>query len=188
MDLVCDEWTYPPERHAQAYNYANQNGLCTSGHFGEFGQNNYQNMHTGIHRLKSRRLEHAIQIAQYSDLVSWVSNNGKGVVMCPPSNLYCKFIKSVKDLRIKDLLEQQVLVSIGSDDPAMFGFTLSDGIDQLLNEGELSWEDIALLQLNAIDTSFIYGEERRQIRDRLVVELMRQLPAKTMSLVRGLTE
>ncbi len=171
-DIVCDEFNFPPERHYLAYDYFNQNEVDTTGHFGEFGKNNYRNMYIGLCRFKAKRGEHVREIAQYDDLVAHVVHHKQGLVMCPPSNLYCGFIESIKDLKIKDLLERQALVSVGSDDPGMFGFTLSDAIDLLVEEGGLTWGDIAQLQFNAIDTSFIYGQERQQIRNHLENELL----------------
>lgn len=164
LDLACDEATYPPERHLEAYKTTFNSPLKRTVHAGEFGNQPHKNMLTAMNDLKADRLGHAIPLSKYEDLVQQVSGRKTGIEMCPESNIFAGFIKSRKELKLDELLSRNVLVSVCSDDPAMFGYTLSDTLYRLAEECGLGMEELKKLQMNAIESAFgLTADERAKL-------------------------
>ncbi len=161
LDLACDEASYPPERHLEAYKTTFNSPLKRTVHAGEFGNQPRKNMLTAMNDLKADRLGHAIPLSKYEDLTKAVSDGKIGVEMCPESNVFTGFIKSRNELGIKRLLSKGVVVSVNTDDPAMFGYTLSDTLYRLADECGLGMEELKKLQLNAIESAFGLGADER---------------------------
>lgn len=161
LDLACDEGSYPPDRHLEAYKTTFNSPLKRTVHAGEFGDQPSKNMSTAISNLKADRLGHAIPLSKYEDLTTAVSDGKIGIEMCPESNIFTGFIKSRNELGIKRLLSKGVLVSVNTDDPAMFGYTLSDTLYRLAEECGLGLDELKKLQLNAIESAFGLGADER---------------------------
>ncbi len=164
LDLACDEANNPPEKHKKAYELTFNTDIKRTVHAGELGNNQYQNMVTAINTLHADRISHAIHISEYKDLINIVREKNIGIEMSPKSNIYCKFIKSTKDLNITKLIKENVLVSINSDDPAMFEYTLCDTLYEVADDYNLEIGSLKQLQLNAIQMAFTNNKIKEKLR------------------------
>ena len=167
LDLACDEASYPPERHLTAYQETFDTPLKRTVHAGEFGAQQEKNIRTALQDLRAHRLGHAIPLALHADLVAYVKEHNLGIESCPMSNKFCGFIKEYKELQIPLLLKEGVLVSINSDDPAMFGYTLTDVLYAFAKEEKLNLDDMVKLQWNALETAFLSEEEKRKVMRKM---------------------
>ncbi len=163
IDLACDEAAYPPAKHAQAYYKTFDTPLKRTVHAGEFGNNLYQNMHASIHLLRANRLGHARTISQHEDIIKAVLKKEIGIEMCPESNMFMNLIRSRKELNIGNLLSNGVLVSVNSDDPAMFGYTLTDSLYNIAVDYGFTMEELRLLQENALKSSFLTENDKVEV-------------------------
>ncbi|MCL5105803.1 MAG: adenosine deaminase [Candidatus Marsarchaeota archaeon] len=164
LGLATDEADFPPERHKQAFQLTFDTELRRSVHAGEFGNQLHKNILTSINDLKADRLGHARIVSQHEDLLQKIKENNVGIESCPESNIFTNLIKSRHEIGIKKLLEEDVRISINSDDPAMFGYTLTDTIYRLCKEE--AWLDakgIRKLQINAALSSFLKQEEKKAL-------------------------
>ena len=159
IDLACDESSYPPERHKDAYHLTCGTPLYRTVHAGEFGPQREKNIRTAIEELQANRLGHAIRLIRHADLIELVKERHIGIEMCPRSNRYCGFIHAYRELGIPQLLAQNVLVTVNSDDPAMFGYDLNDVIAAL----KFDWQTVKRLQLNAIATAFLDRQTKAEL-------------------------
>ena len=66
-----------------------------------------------------------------------MKKNKIGVESCPKSNKFMGFIAEYAELGIPSFLKEGILVSVNSDDPAMFGYTLTDTLYELALEENL---------------------------------------------------
>ncbi len=163
LDLACDEASFPPERHVDAYRKTFNTKLKRTVHSGEFGDQPYENIKKSIDDLDANRLGHATPLSKYDDLIEVVVDRKIGIEMCLESNMFCGFIKSRKELGIQQLLSKNVLLSINSDDPAMFGYTLTDTLHRLEEECSLGMKKLKTLETNAIETAFLSKNERADL-------------------------
>ena len=85
---------------------------------------NLANIYEAIFTLKANGLGHALPLYQryYGeyDLLEAMRENHIRLESNPISNLVVTGLKDPKDLHLKELLEQGILVTINSDDPAMW--------------------------------------------------------------------
>lgn len=164
LGLATDEANFPPERHKQAFQLTFNTELKRSVHAGEFGNQLHKNIITSINDLKADRLGHARIVSQHEDLLKKIKENNIGIESCPESNIFTGLIKSRQEIGIKKLLDENVLVSINSDDPAMFGYTLTDTIYKLCKEETwLDIEGIRRLQINAAMSSFLKQDKKKAL-------------------------
>ncbi|MBI4451600.1 adenosine deaminase [Candidatus Woesearchaeota archaeon] len=162
IDLACYETAHPPEKHLPAYKLTFGTPLKRTVHAGEFGPQREKNIVTSIAELKADRLGHAIPLSLHPELVELVDIVGSGVEMCPESNKYVGLIRQYSDLGIPALLDAGIKVSLNSDDPAMFGYRLSDVFCAAVNEG-FTKDNLRKLQLNAVETAFISDAEKSRL-------------------------
>lgn len=168
LDLACDEAGNPPEKHKKAYELTFDTGIKRTVHAGELGNHQYQNMLTAIKTLRADRLGHAIHISEHKDLIEMVKKGKIGIEMSPKSNIYCKFIKSTKDLNITKLIDENVIVSINSDDPAMFEYTLCDTLYEVVKDYDLKIDLLRQLQLNAVQMAFTDDKMKERLREIII--------------------
>jgi len=167
LDLACDEATYPPERHLAAYQESFDTSLKRTVHAGEFGAQREKNMWTALRDLRADRLGHAIPLAKHLELIAYVTENKIGIESCPKSNKFMGFIAEYAELGIPSFLKEGILVSVNSDDPAMFGYTLTDTLYELALEENLIIDDVVKLQENALETAFLSEKEKEKIKSLL---------------------
>ncbi|MBI2666056.1 adenosine deaminase [Candidatus Woesearchaeota archaeon] len=170
IDLACDEATYPPERHLRAFQETFDTPLGRTVHAGEFGTQRERNMWKALKRLRADRLGHAIPLAENKELLAYVKENKIGIESCPKSNKYIGLISKYTQLGIPQLLAEGILVSVNSDDPAMFGYTLTDTLCELAGEEKLTLADVMKLQQNALEMAFLDEEERKKIEKKMMGE------------------
>lgn len=159
LDLACDEASFPPERHKKAFELTFDTPLGRTVHAGEFGPQLYENMITSIQELKANRLGHARTISRYPGLIDLTIQKNVGLEMCPTSNVFCGHIHDISELEIPKLLRQGALVTVNTDDPAMFGYSLSDTFEELSHKMDLSPATFLKLQENALDVAFLKRSE-----------------------------
>lgn len=127
LDLACYEPPFPPEKHAEAFALTFDSGLYRTVHAGEMMQDdekNLRNIYIALNTLRAHGLGHAIPLCKRyygeTDILDKVRENGVRIESNPISNQFLGFIKHPRDLQLDSLLEQDVLITINSDDPAMW--------------------------------------------------------------------
>ncbi len=123
LDLGGPEAGNPPERFRRAFKLASDAGLKATVHAGEGAgsiEQNLKNIRTAINLLGANRVGHAIHLVQSDSLVQRVKAKSIAVEMNPISNLVLRKIDSLNELGLDVLLRKEVMVSVNSDDPALW--------------------------------------------------------------------
>lgn len=170
VDLACDEANFPPEIHLPAYELTFDTDLGRTVHAGECTSQPESNMDRAVDLLQAHRISHAIDLHKHLDLQEKIRAGEVALEMCPASNHYCGFIETYRDLHLDRLVEAGLLVSIHSDDPAMFGFTLSESLATLLDEYSWGEQELRRLQLNALEGAFLEDREKGRLRGHWEIE------------------
>lgn len=164
IDLACNEDGYPPELHLAAYQDTFNSRLGRTAHAGEFGSEPARNIRACLRTLRCSRIAHARELTQHDDLLRYCAHNKIHIEICPISNLTCGVVNKLEDLCLDKLQETGVSFSINSDDPALFGASLSFNL--FITADVFSWsaKEIVELNKNALQNAFI----RQEDKDRLV--------------------
>jgi adenosine deaminase len=123
LDLGGPEAGNPPERFRRAFEKASAAGLKKTVHAGEGAgsiRQNLRNIRTAINLLGADRVGHAIHLVQSESLVRLVRAKSVAIEMNPTSNLVLQKIAKLTELGLDTLLNKQVMVSVNSDDPALW--------------------------------------------------------------------
>ncbi len=122
LGIGGDEARADPSAYARAFAIAREGGLAVVPHAGEV---------TGpalvrevVEVLHPRRIRHGIGAAGDPALVGEVRARGIGLDICPTSNVRTGAVGDVDAVPLAVLADAGVAVSIGTDDPAMFGTDL----------------------------------------------------------------
>jgi len=117
-----DEQKAPPELFRSVYAYAEDHGLRLTAHAGETGP---PESVWGALNLHAERIGHAFTASQDSDLIEELAQRQIPVELCITSNLRTGVCKAVAEHPTKNYFDQGVMITLNTDDPALFGTTLS---------------------------------------------------------------
>ena len=167
VDLAGDEDNYPPELFEEAFEFAHSRGLKVTVHAGE--QANPENVRTAIQRLHAARIGHGIRIAGHRDLIELVREREVALEISVTSNYIVGAVQSPQDHPICRLKRDGVIATVNSDDPALFGITLSSELELYAGLCSRSLGDLVADQLEALKHGFapevVKGVVRQQLYD-----------------------
>jgi aminodeoxyfutalosine deaminase len=152
-----DEQKAPPELFRSAYIYAADNGLRLTAHAGETGP---PESIWGALNLHVERIGHGLTAAQDPDLVEELAQRQVPVELCITSNLRTGECKAVAEHPTKRYFDQGVMITLNTDDPAMFGTTLSREYQLAQDTFGFTDEHLRELARNSFEASFLPAEKK----------------------------
>jgi adenosine deaminase/aminodeoxyfutalosine deaminase len=152
-----DEQKAPPELFRSAYNYAADNGLRLTAHAGETGP---PESIWGALNLHVERIGHGFSAAQDADLIEELAQRQVPVELCITSNLRTGVCKSVAEHPTKNYFDHGVMITLNTDDPAMFGTTLSREYQLAQETFAFTDEHLRELARNSFEASFLPAEKK----------------------------
>jgi adenosine deaminase len=160
------EQLFPPEPFAVAYERARALGLRTTAHAGEVA--GPESVWGAIRALGVDRIDHGLHAADDPALVGYLVERQLPVTSCPGSNVATGAVASLESHPLRRFLDAGVLVSVGTDDPAMFGLSLAGELAALQERLGLSDDAVRRLVLNAVESCWLAAERRAGLRARIV--------------------
>src|SRR5258708_5126703 len=109
-------------RTAAAYAWPADHGLRLTAHAGETGP---PESVWGALNLRGERIGHGLTAFHDADLVEELAQRQVPVEICLTSNLRTGLCPNLNDHPAKTYFDQGVMITLNSDDPAMFGTTLA---------------------------------------------------------------
>ena len=119
VGLDSAEVGHPPEPFAQVYALAAAEGLHRVAHAGEEGGPDY--VRGALDALGVQRIDHGIRSVEDPDLVSRLRDERVPLTVCPLSNVRLRAVDTLADHPLPRMLDDGLLVTVNSDDPAYFG-------------------------------------------------------------------
>ena len=160
------EQLFPPEPFAAVYERARALGLRTTAHAGEVA--GPESVWGAIKALRVDRIDHGLRAADDPALVVYLAERRLPVTACPGSNVATGAVASLEAHPIRQFLDAGLLVSVSTDDPAMFGLWLAGELAALQSRLGFTDADIRRLQLNAVDSCWLPGQRKAALRSRIV--------------------
>ncbi len=143
LGLDSSEKEFPPGAWKEIYGTAKTKGIRRTAHAGEEGPVGY--IREALNELDIERIDHGIRLAEDTDLMQEVADKNILVTMCPLSNVRLRCVKNVRELPIRTFLDNGVMFSINSDDPAYFGGYILENycaVQEACNLTAKDWEGI----------------------------------------------
>ena len=155
-----DEVKAPPELFRGVYGYAESNGLRLTAHAGETAP---AESIWGALNLHAERIGHGLTAAQDPDLIEELAYRQIPVEICLTSNLRTGCCKSPADHPVKNYFDQGVMVTINTDDPALFGTTLAREYQLAQETFGFTDEHLRELARNSFEASFLPAEKKLEL-------------------------
>jgi aminodeoxyfutalosine deaminase len=155
-----DEQKAPPELFRSVYGYAEDNGLRLTAHAGETGP---PESIWGALNLRAERIGHGLTAAQDPDLIEELSYRQIPVEICLSSNVRTGVCKSIADHPAKSYFDQGVMITLNTDDPALFGTTLAREYQLAQETFGFTDEHLRELARNSFEASFLPAEKKLEL-------------------------
>lgn len=160
VGLDSSEVGNPPEKFRRVFEAAREEGFLTVAHAGEEAPPEY--VWQAINLLKVKRVDHGVQSIKDPKLMKYLKDNKIPITVCPLSNIKLRVFDTMKDHNLKQLLEQGIVVTINSDDPAYFGGYLNKNYEACKENLPLTDEDLVTLAKNSFNASFLPDAEKEK--------------------------
>jgi len=155
-----DEQKAPPELFRSVYGYAADNGLRLTAHAGETGP---PESVWGALNLRAERIGHGFTAGQDADLIEELAQRQIPVELCITSNLRTGVCKVVAEHPTKNYFDQGVMITLNTDDPALFGTTLSREYQLAQETFGFTDEHLRELARNSFEASFLPAEKKLEL-------------------------
>ncbi|HKE05370.1 MAG TPA: adenosine deaminase [Blastocatellia bacterium] len=168
----------PPELFQEAFDRARAAGLPAVPHAGETV--GAESVRGAIRTLKAQRIGHGVRCLEDPGLVAELRDRQIPLEVCPTSNVCLGVAPSLAEHPLPRLLDEDLYVTINSDDPSMFNTTLTNEYLRAAQILDCGVETIEQLAINAVRASLLpepsrvemerrFREEFAQLREELAL-------------------
>ncbi|UCD58185.1 MAG: adenosine deaminase, partial [Candidatus Hydrogenedentota bacterium] len=168
VGLGGDEVHYSPEIFIEQFAFARNQGLHLVAHAGEVG--GPSSVRGALNSLGAERIGHGVSARGDEELLEQLRIQNIPVEMCPTSNVQTGAVRSYSDHPLPEYLRRGLLVTVNSDDPAMFGTSLTQEYKLCCEKLGLSWEEIRTLCLNGVRASFLRDRDKQRLLEEFEEE------------------
>jgi adenosine deaminase len=148
LDLSGDELIQPIEVFAPVYRRARAAGLRLKAHVGEWGT--ADDVWRAVETLELDEVQHGIAAADSPQVMRALAEAGVRLNVCPTSNVKLGRVATMAEHPIRRLVDAGVRVTLGSDDPLIFGSPLSGEYLALFEAGVLTAEELDAIRLEGL--------------------------------------
>ncbi len=154
-----DEQKGPPELFRDVYAFAADHGLRLTAHAGESAS---PESIWGALNLRAERIGHGLTAHQDPELVEELATRQIPVEICITSNLRTGCCPSLAEHPVRNYFDQGIMITLNSDDPAMFGTSLTQEYQLAQTSFRFTDEHLRELARNSFEASFLPPEKKLQ--------------------------
>lgn len=154
VGLDSAEVGHPPSLFRKVFEIAGGEGLHRVAHAGEEGGPDY--VWEALDVLRVERVDHGIRAMEDPQLVARLRDERIPLTVCPLSNVRLRVVPSLRDHILPAMLDEGLLVTVNSDDPAYFGGYVEDNYAALRRELGMSEAQLDAIARNSFEASFAY--------------------------------
>jgi adenosine deaminase/aminodeoxyfutalosine deaminase len=152
-----DELKAPPELFREQYAYGAAQGLRLTAHAGE---NAGPESIWGALNLGAERVGHGLTASQDPELIEELAQRQVPIEICLTSNLKTGCCLQLRDHPIRKYFDQGLMITLNSDDPAMFATSLRREYELAQSEFGFTDEHLRELARNSFEASFLPPDEK----------------------------
>lgn len=154
-----DEQKGPPEMFRDVYAFAADHGLHLTAHAGE--STNPESI-WGALNLHAERIGHGLKAYQDPELIEELATRQVPIEICITSNLRTGCCHSLAEHPVRNYFDQGLMITLNSDDPAMFGTSLTNEYQLAQTAFTFTDEHLRELARNSFEASFLPPEKKLQ--------------------------
>jgi aminodeoxyfutalosine deaminase len=157
IGLGGDEKKAPPELFREQYAFAADHDLRLTIHAGESAG---PESIWGALNLGADRIGHGLAAYQDEELMEELATRQIPIEICMTSNLRTRCCPNLQDHPVRRYFDQGLMITLNSDDPAMFGSTLNQEYELAQKEFSFTDEHLRELARNSFEASFLPAEKK----------------------------
>ena len=165
-----DERKAAPELFKDLYARARDHGLRLTAHAGESAG---PESIWGALNIGAERIGHGLNAYADSELMRVLSERQVPIEICMSSNVRTGCLDDLRRHPVRRYFEEGLMITINSDDPAMFSSSLEQEYQICQDVFELTDEHIRELARNSFEASFLPAEEKLHFLERLDNQVLR---------------
>lgn len=152
IDLAGDELHFPATPHAAAFALARKLEIPITIHAGEGGDP--EHIREAVFEHGATRIGHGVSLQKDPELLKQVRDRGTVFEICLTTNLQTCTVPSVAAHPFKKFLDEDLRVTLNTDDPAISNITLTDEFELAACEFKLKPAQVRKLLVNAAHAAF----------------------------------
>ncbi len=152
-----DERKAEPELFKDIYSYARDHGLRLTAHAGETAG---PGSIWGALNLRVERIGHGLTAIQDADLMEELAHRQVPIEICLTSNLRTGVCRTIPDHPVRQYFDQGLMITLNTDDPALFGTTLTREYQLAQESFGFTDEHLRELARNSFEASFLPAEKK----------------------------
>jgi len=149
IDINCGEGIQPFKAYLPLYEKAHEYGLRKKMHVGETGT--AEDVLEAIDVLGLDEIHHGIAAATSKSVMKVLRDRNIQLNVCPTSNVLLGIVESYEKHPIKVLVENEVPVTINTDDLLIFGQSIDKEYIHLFKSGTLTAEELDKIRLRGLE-------------------------------------
>lgn len=154
-----DERKAGPELFRDVYAYAADNGLRLTAHAGETAG---PESIWGALNLRAERIGHGLTASQDPELIEELATRQIPIEICITSNLRTGCLSSISDHPVRDYFDQGIMITLNTDDPAMFSTSLAHEYSIAQQTFGFNDEHLREIARNSFEACFLPAEKKLQ--------------------------
>jgi len=159
LDLAGAEALFPNDLFKKEFKLANKYGIPLTIHCGEADGAN--SVHSAL-KFKPVRIGHGIHAIESKKAMKKLKIRGICLEICPKSNVDTKAVSSLKEIPIRQFMEQGIKVSINTDDDTCSNTKLEKEYQSLAELG-FTEKELQQFAINSVEASFASDEIKSKI-------------------------
>ncbi len=152
VDLCGPEYEGFANKYKKITDTARSLGYNITIHAGEAAS--AQNVIDAIDILGATRIGHGVRIKDMKKAYELVKDKNITLEMCPTSNIQTKAIDNFREYPLSDFYKDNINISINTDNRTVSNITLSNEINLIIKNFDISIDDYKEIYLNSIEASF----------------------------------
>jgi adenosine deaminase len=168
IGLGGDELHFPPQLFTNAFARARAMGLHVTAHAGEGA--GPPSIRHALDDLHITRIGHGIRCVEDESLVADIIARQIPLEICPTSNVCTGIVRTFAEHPIRTLKQRGALITVNTDDPAMFHCDLAHEFRRLAQEHQWTHDDVRGCLLNALQASWLSEREKNNLREKMITD------------------
>lgn len=159
VGLDSDEKDNPPNKFAEVFKRARENGLKLTMHCDVNQKDIVSHLWECLNDINVDRIDHGVNSLEDEAMCDEMVKRGLGLTVCPVSNRFV--VQSLTATEIRTMLQKGMKATVNSDDPAYFRAYLNENFIALQIEGDFSLDEIVQLNRNAFEVAWVDDAQKQ---------------------------
>jgi len=164
IDLAGDENKYSLGKYIDLFEIVKEKSIPFTIHSGENGS--YKEIELAL-EIGAKRIGHGIHAYESELIQDKLKEQNVLLEICPTSNVQTNSIDLYENHPIYDFYKKGLKICINTDNKTVSNITLNDEYIKLYNTFNFSIEDFKIMNINAIEGSFLSEEEKQELKTLL---------------------